>query len=49
MIKNVIDLLNFDDFYGVSQDIDIAKGKYKYPETIKEGKLLLKRIWKSKR
>lgn len=49
MIKNVIDLLNLGDFYGVSEDIDIAKGKYKYPETIKECKLLLKRIWKSKR
>lgn len=49
MIKNVIDLLNFDNFYGISHDIDIAKGKYKYPHTIKEAQLLLKRIWKSKR
>jgi hypothetical protein len=48
MIKNVIDLLNLGDFYGISQDIDIAKGKYKYPQTIKEAQLLLKRIWKSK-
>ncbi len=49
MIKNVIDLLNLDDFYGISEDIDFAKGKYKYPQTIKEAKGLLKRIWKSKR
>lgn len=49
MIKNVIDLLNLGEFYGVSEDIDIAKGKYKLPQTIKESKLLLKRIWKSKR
>ena len=49
MIKTVIDLLNFYDFYGVAEDIDIAKGKFKYPETIKEGKELLKRIWKSKK
>lgn len=48
MIKTVIDLLNLFDFYGISEDIDIAKGKYKYPETISEGKELLKRIWKSK-
>jgi hypothetical protein len=48
MIKTVIDLLNLDDFYGVSEDVDIAKGKYKYPSTIKEAKMLLKRIWKSK-
>ena len=49
MIKTVIDLLNFDEFYGISDNIDIAKGKYKYPQTIKEAKQLLKRIWKSKR
>jgi hypothetical protein len=49
MIKTVIDLLNLEDFYGMSEDIDIAKGKYKYPQTIKEAKSLLKRIWKSKR
>lgn len=48
MIKTVIDLLNLGDFYGVANDIDIAKGKYKYPQTIKEAKVLLKRIWKSK-
>ena len=48
MIKSVIDLLNLYDFYSIAEDIDIAKGKYKYPETILEGKQLLKRIWKSK-
>ena len=49
MIKVVIDLLSISDFYGESKDIDIAKGKYKYPQTINEAKQLLKRIWKSKR
>lgn len=49
MIKTVIDLLNLDDFYGMNEDVDIAKGKYKYPQSIKEAKLLLKRIWKSKK
>jgi len=49
MIKTVIDLLNFGEFYGVSNDIDTAKGKYKFPETIKESQLLLKRLWKSKK
>jgi hypothetical protein len=49
MIKTVIDLLNLDDFYGVNEDIDFAKGKYKYPQSINEAKLLLKRIWKSKK
>ena len=48
MIKNIIDLLNLDDFYGAGEEISFAKGKYKYPTTMKEGKELLKRIWKSK-
>jgi hypothetical protein len=48
MIKSIIDLLNLDDFYGVSEKIDTAKGKYHYPRTISEAKRLLKRIWKSK-
>lgn len=29
MIKDILDLLNANDWYGVSEDIDIAKGKYK--------------------
>lgn len=29
MIKNIIDLLNLDDWYGQSENIDIAKGKYR--------------------
>ena len=29
MIKQIIDLLNSNDWYGVSENIDIAKGKYK--------------------
>tara|TARA_R110002050_G_C8746319_1_gene498511 strand:+ start:667 stop:813 length:147 start_codon:yes stop_codon:yes gene_type:complete len=29
MIKNIIDLLNTNDWYGVSENVDIAKGKYK--------------------
>ena len=49
MIKNIIDILNLHPFYGVSENIDIAKGKYKYPQSINEAKLLLKRIWKSKK
>ena len=48
MIKTIIDLLNLGEFYGISEDIDVCKGKYKYPDTIAEAQLLLKRIWKSK-
>ena len=49
MIKSVIDLLQVEDLYGVSKDIDIAKGMYKYPTTFSEAKGLLKRIWKHKK
>lgn len=44
MIKNVIDMLAMGDFYGVSEEVDIAKGKYKFPKTWKELKQLLKRM-----
>jgi len=43
MIKEVIDLLQASDFYGVDPVIDIAKGKYKAPTNIKEFKESVKR------
>ena len=43
MFKNIIDLLNSDDFYGGGENIEIAKGKYKVPMTLKEGREQLKR------
>ena len=43
MIREVIDLLKADDFYGVDPIIDIAKGKYKAPRTIEEFKESVKR------
>lgn len=46
MIKNILDMLKIDDFYGKSEFIDIAKGKYEIPKTIKgaykQGKRKLK-------
>lgn len=39
----IIKLLQLDDFYGVSENIEIAKGKYKLPETLKEGYNKIKR------
>lgn len=36
MILQIIELLKMDDFKGVSKNIDIAKGKYKLPESTKE-------------
>ena len=39
----VIKLLNIDEFYGVSKTIDIAKGKNKLPQSLKEGFEQIKR------
>jgi len=43
MIKNIVDLLKADDFYGVDPIIDIAKGKYKAPTKFKQFKESVKR------
>jgi hypothetical protein len=36
MLKDIIDLLKMSDYYGVDERIDIAKGKYEPPKTLKE-------------
>lgn len=46
MIKSIIDLLQIDDFYGVSKDVDFAKGINSRPNSFKEMLLLWKRHWK---
>ena len=46
MIKDILEALEFD-FRG--EYIDIAKGKYKMPETIKEGIEKIKNeVWQKK-
>lgn len=48
MIKNIIAMLQIDDFYCESENIDIAKGKYKlqssFKKLIKQSKRELKNI-----
>jgi len=39
----VLKLLALDDFYGQGEYIELAKGKNKLPETIKEGIKQIKR------
>lgn len=34
-MKELLYLLRSNDFYGVSEEIEIAKGKYEYQTTIK--------------
>ena len=43
MIKQILELLNIDDWYGVSEDVDIAKGKYKGVCNLEEMKKQIKR------
>lgn len=51
MIKNIIDLLGIDNFHATDETIEIAKGKYKIPNTFKEMVKQIKReqLWKRKR
>jgi hypothetical protein len=42
----IFKLLNIDNFYGISENIEIAKGKYKLPETLKQGFKQIKRKYK---
>lgn len=44
MIKSVIELLQHDEFYNISKEIDIAKGKYQIPRTWKQVRNLFKRM-----
>ena len=39
----VIKLLNINSFYGIYETIEIAKGKNKLPETLREGYEQIKR------
>ena len=43
MIKHILDLLALDEFYGQSELIEIDKGKYKRPTTLKQGFNQIKR------
>lgn len=51
MLDIIINTLMLDDFYGVSKNIDIAKGLYKTPQGIREGLKQRKRkkAWRLKR
>jgi len=46
MIKHIIALLNGLNHYGKSEIIEIAKGKYEMPTTIKKGWNQIKRNYK---
>ena len=43
MIQQIIAMLQIDDFYGCSETIDIAKGKYKLNTSLRKAIKQLKR------
>jgi hypothetical protein len=45
MIKNVIELLARGEYYGISEDIEIAKGKYEYITSWKRAWQKIKRLY----
>ena len=51
MLADILELLSKDDYFGKTENIEIAKGKYKLTTTIKEKKQQLKREkqWLQKR
>lgn len=48
MISHILQMLQIGDFYGESEFIDIAKGKYKIPTTFKEA-LKQEKRWRKKK
>lgn len=36
MITNIMNMLRLSQHYGISENVEIAKGKYKIPTTVKE-------------
>lgn len=51
MIEQIMDLLKGEDFYGMSEEIDIAKGKHKLYTSYRDIKEQQKRAkaWQSKK
>lgn len=48
MLKNIIQLLQLHEHYGISENIEIAKGKNEIPTDWKKAYNQMKRIWKTK-
>ena len=49
MIIGIIELLNMTEHYGVSETVEIAKGKYQIARTWKQGINKIKRIWQTRK
>ena len=49
MIPKIIELLQSNDFYGVSENIDVAKGKHEHITSFKACRKKIKRLWLQKK
>ena len=49
MIPQIIELLQSNDFYNVSETVEIAKGKHEMVTSIKNAKQKLNRQWRQLR
>jgi len=49
MIAETIKTLQSSDFYGISETIEIAKGKQEKIYTFKDAKNKIKRLWRLKK
>jgi hypothetical protein len=49
MVKDIVDLLRTSEFYGVSENVEIAKGKYELPTSWKDAWYKIKRHTKDER
>ena len=47
MIKDIIELLNKDEFYGAGEFTELAKGKNEYVTSWSDFKTKVKRVWQS--
>lgn len=45
MIKGIIDMLALNEYYGVSERVEIAKGKYEYITSWKRAWEKIKRLY----
>ena len=48
MITQIIKLLQADDYFAVSKEAEIAKGKYEIPDTRDKLKTKIKRQWRAR-
>lgn len=49
MIPKIIELLQSNDFYKVSKEVDISKGKNELITSFKDAKKKIKRVWLQKK